>query len=80
MEIGALEAKTHLASLLDRVANGERFTITRHGVPAAMLAPAGETGQKLSHQEIVEGMRALRQRVKPGKMTVRQMVAAGRRL
>ena len=32
--IGASEAKTHLARLLDRVATGETFTITRHGVEA----------------------------------------------
>src|SRR3982074_3398007 len=33
--VGAFEAKTHLAALLDRVAKGEKITITRHGVPAA---------------------------------------------
>ena len=77
--IGAFEAKTHLASLLDRVAKGEQITITRHGVPAAILAPVGEAGAKLSHREIVEGMRALRRRVKPGKKSVREMVNEGRR-
>ena len=35
--VGTSEAKTHLAALLDRVANGEKVTITRHGVPAAIL-------------------------------------------
>lgn len=77
--IGAFEAKTHLASLLDRVAKGEKITITRHGVPAALLVPAGPTEQRLSHQEIVEGMRGLRKRVKPGTMSVRDMVNEGRR-
>ena len=77
--VGAFEAKTHLAALLDRVAKGEKITITRHGVPAAMLVPVGETGARLSHREIVEGLRALRQRVKPGKMSVREMVTEGRR-
>lgn len=76
--IGAFEAKTHLASLLDRVAKGEKITITRHGVPAALLVPVGPTEQKLSHQEIVEGMRDLRKRVKPGTMSVRGMVNEGR--
>jgi prevent-host-death family protein len=33
--VGAFEAKTHWAALLDRVARGETITITRHGVPAA---------------------------------------------
>jgi prevent-host-death family protein len=78
--IRSFEAKTHLASLLDRVAQGERITITRHGVPAAMLVPVGPPGPKLTHQEIVDQMRDLRKQVKPGKMSVREMVNQGRRL
>jgi prevent-host-death family protein len=78
--IGAFDAKTHLSALLDRVAKGERITITRHGIPAAMLVPVAERAAKLSHNEIVEGMRALRRQVKPGKMSVREMVNQGRRL
>jgi prevent-host-death family protein len=77
--VGAFEAKTHLSELLDRVKRGERITITRHGVPEAMLVPIGETGSGLTHREVVEGMRALRKRVKPDAMTVREMVREGRR-
>jgi len=77
--VGAFEAKTHLSDLLDRVARGEKITITRHGIPAALLIPVEEKEVKLSHREIVEGMRALRKRVKTGKMSVRDMVKEGRR-
>jgi prevent-host-death family protein len=77
--VGAFDAKTHLSALLDRVAKGERITITRHGVPAAMLVPVGESGHKLTHEEIVEGLRALRKRVKPDTMSVREMINEGRR-
>jgi prevent-host-death family protein len=77
--IGAFEAKTHLSDLLDRVARGEKITITRHGVPAALLVPVTEAAPKMTHKEIIEGMRALRKRVKPGKMSVREMVNEGRR-
>jgi prevent-host-death family protein len=77
--VGAFEAKTHLAALLDRVAKGEKITITRHGVPAAVLVPVAEAEAKLSHKEIIEGMRALRKRVKPGDMSVKDMVREGRR-
>lgn len=38
-QIGAFEAKTHLSHLLERVAQGERFVITRHGKPVAELQP-----------------------------------------
>ena len=77
--IGAFEAKTHLSALLDRVAKGERITITRHGLPAALLVPFVSTDQRRSHKEIVEGMREIRKRVKSGKMSVRDMVNEGRR-
>jgi prevent-host-death family protein len=77
--VGAFDAKTHLAELLDRVSRGEKITITRHGVPAAMLVPVGEASAKMTHKEIVDGMRKLRRRIKPGKMNVRQMVEERRR-
>jgi antitoxin (DNA-binding transcriptional repressor) of toxin-antitoxin stability system len=35
--VGAYEAKTKLPALLERVSKGESFTITRHGIPIAML-------------------------------------------
>ncbi|MGC8644203.1 MAG: type II toxin-antitoxin system Phd/YefM family antitoxin, partial [Isosphaeraceae bacterium] len=38
--VGSFEAKTHLPQLLERVAQGEEFTITKHGKPVARLAPA----------------------------------------
>jgi prevent-host-death family protein len=78
--VGAFDAKTHLSALLDRVAKGERITITRHGIPAAMLVPVHEAADKMTHEEIVEGMRELRKRVKPDRMSVREMVNEGRRL
>ncbi|HYL35864.1 MAG TPA: type II toxin-antitoxin system prevent-host-death family antitoxin [Bryobacteraceae bacterium] len=77
--VGSFEAKTKLASLLDRVAKGERIKITRHGVPVALLVPAGENSEKLTHPEIVEAMRELRREVKRDKLSVRQMIRAGRR-
>ena len=47
--IGAYEAKTHLPQLLDRVARGERLTITRHGKPVAQLIPVA-TGRQRAQQ------------------------------
>lgn len=37
--VGAYEAKTQLSKLLERVMKGERITITKHGVPVAVLQP-----------------------------------------
>jgi prevent-host-death family protein len=77
--VGAFEAKTHLSELLDRVERGEKITITRHGKPAAMLVPVTETKPKLTHEEIVEGMRELRKSTKPGSMSIKEMINEGRR-
>jgi prevent-host-death family protein len=77
--VGAFDAKTHLSALLDRVARGEKITITRHGVPAAMLVPVAEADSALTHEQIVAGMRALRKRVKRDTMSVREMIQEGRR-
>jgi len=77
--IGTSEAKRHFSALLDRVARGEKIIIKRRGVPAVLIVPLTNTGPKLTHQEIVEGMRALRKRVKSGGMSVREMINVGRR-
>jgi prevent-host-death family protein len=77
--IGIFEARKRLSELLDRIARGEKFTITRRGVPTALLVPVTEKTPKLSHREIVEGMLALRTRVKASKVSVRKMINQGRR-
>jgi antitoxin (DNA-binding transcriptional repressor) of toxin-antitoxin stability system len=40
-KVGAHEAKTRLAELLDRVERGEKVVITRHGRPVASLTRTG---------------------------------------
>ena len=40
-KIGAFEAKTHLSSLLDAVANSEEVVITKRGRPVARLDETG---------------------------------------
>ena len=40
IEVGAYEAKTHLAQLLDQVEAGNVISITRHGKKTAILSPA----------------------------------------
>ncbi|MFH0341143.1 MAG: type II toxin-antitoxin system Phd/YefM family antitoxin [Chromatiales bacterium] len=39
-EVGIYEAKTHFPKLIERVQQGERITITKHGKPVADLVPA----------------------------------------
>jgi antitoxin (DNA-binding transcriptional repressor) of toxin-antitoxin stability system len=69
--------KVKLPSLFARVAKGERIIITRYGVPLAIMGPPRNATVKMTHEEIIEGMRELRNRVKPDRMGVREMVVEG---
>jgi len=45
--VGLFDAKTHLFSLVERVAKGERITITKHGTPVAVLVPPDRRGKRI---------------------------------
>jgi len=78
IEVGSYEVKTHLPRLLDKVARGQRITITRHGVPVAMLVPIEEKS-KMSRQEAVEAMKAFSKGRRLEGITIRQMIEEGRK-
>jgi prevent-host-death family protein len=78
--VGAFEAKTHLPQLLERVANGEEFTITRHGKPVARLVPAAAGKPKPDVRQVIAELKAFSKGNTLGKgLTVRQMIEEGRR-
>ncbi len=76
--VGSYEAKTHLPSLLARVAHGEKFTITKHGVPVALLIPAGAS-DKRDPREVIAEIKRLRRGRKLRGLTIRQLIEEGRR-
>ncbi len=43
ISVGSFEAKTHLASLLEKARQGQVFVVTRRGVPVAQIGPAPQT-------------------------------------
>ena len=57
-QIASDEAKTNLPRLLDEVARGETITITKHGVPVAVLTPPARSGT--TGCGTVAGLRAFR--------------------
>jgi prevent-host-death family protein len=75
--IGAYEAKTHLSRLLDEVAGGRSFTITKHGVPVALLVPAQP--RRRDPSKAIEGLRSARHGVTLGEIGLRELIEAGRR-
>ena len=79
--VGAYEAKTHLAQLLERVAKGETITITKHGKPVAVLGPPSGENQVDAIERAIAEMDAIRRRSKPDPddWTAKQLVNHGRR-
>jgi prevent-host-death family protein len=76
--IGAFEAKTHLSQLLEQVARGERFTITRHGVPVAVLGPVSAP-ERHAVQGVVEQIRSFQASHSLGDVALGQLIEEGRR-
>lgn len=76
--IGAYEAKTHLPKLLERVSKGNRITITKHGVPVAVLQPVNPAKQVDVATIIVE-LRQFRAKKRLDGLTIREMLEEGRR-
>jgi len=79
MNIGAYEARTHLAHLLDEVAAGRRFTITKHGVPVAVIAPPGPGHPPESRQATLAALREFRRGLTRGQLELSTLIQEGRR-
>lgn len=78
-EVGAYEAKTHLAALLDEVAQGGTIVITRHGHPLAILSPYARPTQPVSISEAVQGLREMRAKYRASPDEIKEMLDEGRR-
>jgi prevent-host-death family protein len=85
-DIGAYDAKTHLPKLLERVQQGERFVITKHGRPVAELVPVAARDSARIRDAIADlrkGRQALADRglrladvLRPGE-TLRELAQSG---
>ena len=75
--VGAYEAKTHLSNLLERVMQGESITITKHGVPVAVLQPP-ENERKRKPAEVVSEVREFRVNYSLEGLSLREMIEEGR--
>ncbi len=76
--IGAYEAKTHLSRLLERVAEGEWITITKHGQPVAVLKPVEDREQR-ALAEVVADLRRFRSGHELNGDSIRELIEEGRR-
>jgi prevent-host-death family protein len=76
--IGAYEAKTHLPKLLQRVIKGERITITKHGMPVAVLQPFPKL-RRTELEKVIKELRRFREKHTFKGLSIRNMIEEGRR-
>jgi len=73
--IGAYEAKTHLPRILDEVAAGSTYVITKHGRDVARLVPPAD----MTPADAVAQLREARRGLHLDGLRVSDLVAEGRR-
>lgn len=76
--VGAFEAKTHLSTLLERVAQGEEVMITKHGKPLARLIPV-VTADRARIDQTIAKMKSLRKGCALGGLSWQELRDEGRR-
>lgn len=76
-KVGAFEAKTHLPKLLERVQQGERIVITKHGQPIAELIPFRERNTE-DIRRAIDRLRAFQKHHDLGGMTIKSLIEEGR--
>lgn len=78
------EEQTTLAQLLERVARGERITITENGVPVAVMDTAEQVDEVRSPErrqqirEAIEAIKEIGSRNSLGGLSIREMIEEGR--
>lgn len=77
-KVGAYDAKTHLPKLLELVAKGEKITITKHGVPVAILQPA-DSSKSTPVRDVIDQLKQFRACHSLGALSIREMIEEGRR-
>lgn len=77
-EVGAYEAKTHIAALLDHVSRGESVKISRHGKAVAVMIPATEE-KKIPVSEAIAKLKHLRKNASLGGLSLQSLIEEGRK-
>jgi len=77
-QVGAFEAKTQLSKLLERVMKGERITITKHGVPVAVLQPPDQWSSK-DIKEVISDIFEHRKKNSLKGFSLKELIEEGRR-
>jgi prevent-host-death family protein len=72
--IGAFDAKTHLSDLLEKVARGESFVITKRGKPVASLSPLVSARTQGPKDVIIEFRKKYAKSLKKNKISRAEII------
>lgn len=76
--VGAFDAKTHLSTLLEKVAQGEEVLITKHGKPIARLVSAIDVDRH-ALDDVIAQLKQLRRSTTLGGLDWKSLRDEGRR-
>jgi len=77
-EVALFEAKNKLSGLLNQVASGEEFLITRHGKPVARLAPITPTFDRAKARQAANALLEASRGLSLGGLSIKELVNEGR--
>jgi prevent-host-death family protein len=77
--VGAYQAKTHFSELLEKVGQGEEFTITKHGTPVARLVPIKKELTVAERRALIERWKEKSKGLSLGGLKIRDLINEGRR-
>ena len=77
LSLGTFEAKNKLSSLIDLASKGSLVWITKRGKRVALLSSGNERIGK-TDTDLVASLRAIRNRSKGGKETLKSLIEEGR--
>ncbi|MHB9025612.1 MAG: type II toxin-antitoxin system Phd/YefM family antitoxin [Armatimonadota bacterium] len=75
--VGVSEAKSHFSQIMERVKQGEYITITKHGVPVAVISPVRKLIRK-DRKLAITHLIAFRQDKYLKDSLIRNMIDEGR--
>ena len=77
-QVALFEAKSKLSGLLDQVADGQEFLITRHGKPVARLAPVEPAFDRAKARQAAKALLEARKGITLGGLSIKELVNEGR--
>jgi prevent-host-death family protein len=77
-QVALFEAKNKLSGLLDQVAAGEEFIITRHGKAVARLGPIQPAFDRAKARQAARMLLELRKGATLGGLSIKELVNEGR--